>query len=230
VNPSIAALPRACLALILIGTAFSFSLGRAQDTITIPKSRLEELEKKEAELKKLQGDLDKSKGENVKLQKEVQQEKARAVKAEAASSAPVIQHTSPPIDSLPPLREGETVNAMDLANYFRNDPAAAEKRFGKQKIEIQGEIIGFSKRLFSRYYQVHLLTPFKDMKLICEVYPPDTYQATATANGDTEIQGLIDASRITLAKAGQTAQIRGVCKGLEHNQLWVTGCVLVKTQ
>src|SRR6266481_5562067 len=49
----------------------------AQDTVTVPKSRLEELERKEAELNKLKGDLNKTKDENAELK---QQHKVDAAK------------------------------------------------------------------------------------------------------------------------------------------------------
>src|SRR5689334_1070719 len=42
----------------------------AQNDVSIPKSRLEELERKERELERLKGDLNKTKDENAQLKKE----------------------------------------------------------------------------------------------------------------------------------------------------------------
>ena len=41
----------------------------AQDSVTVSKKRLEELERKEKELQRLKGDLDKTRDENVQLKK-----------------------------------------------------------------------------------------------------------------------------------------------------------------
>ena len=61
------------ITLVCLGI-FSLALpARSQDNITIPKSRLQELEEKERELNRLKGDLDKTKDENVQLKKQQEQ-------------------------------------------------------------------------------------------------------------------------------------------------------------
>ena len=69
----------------------------AQETVTIPKSRLEELQRKEAELDSLKGDLKATKGENLQLKKQHQED---AVKISATPhTQPVVTHVSPPMAS-----------------------------------------------------------------------------------------------------------------------------------
>src|SRR5438876_431383 len=89
----------------------------AQETVTILKSRLQELERKEVELEKLKGEFRSAKGENVQLKNQHQDD---AVKISSAPPAPSHEtHVSPPMASLPPLAQGEPVDAVDLANHYR---------------------------------------------------------------------------------------------------------------
>src|SRR5947208_541174 len=125
------------LVLLLLPVTPAFSI-MAQETVTIPKSRLEELQRKEAELDSLKGDLKATKGENLQLKKQHQED---AIKISSAPpTQPVVTHVSPSMASLPPLTSGEIVDAMDLANYYRADAAAADHRFRKQVLKVQGEI------------------------------------------------------------------------------------------
>src|SRR5436190_22721357 len=90
----------------------------ADDGVTIPKSRLEQLERKEAELEKLKGDLNKTRGENVQLKQQHEADTARL--AQPPTNAPP-SYVSPPLASLPPVSEDLAIPAMDLANYYRAD-------------------------------------------------------------------------------------------------------------
>src|SRR5712691_10295399 len=115
------------LLLLIIGPTF-YCL--AQETVTIPKSRFEELQRKEAELEKLKGDFSTTKGENMRLKKLHEQDALKLSSAPPPQS--VVTHVSPPMASLPPLSQGEIVNSLDLANYYRADAAAADGRFRKR--------------------------------------------------------------------------------------------------
>src|SRR5215469_2604632 len=113
------------------------------ETVPISKERLQELLRKEAELNKMkgdlnktkgdlqqtQGDLEKTKGENQELKKQHEQDAAKI--AAVPTPPPEVMHPSPPISSLPVLKEGEIVDAMDLGNYYRADAATADQRFLK---------------------------------------------------------------------------------------------------
>src|SRR6266851_956538 len=103
----------ALLGLFLCGAGHPLA---AQDNVTVPKSRLEELERKEKELDRLKGDFDKTKDENVQLKKENEKAATRPVPMPPAE--PVITYVSPPMETLPALRPDEIVESMDLANYY----------------------------------------------------------------------------------------------------------------
>ena len=98
----------------------------AQETVTIPKARFEELERKERELDQLKGELSAARGETARLKKEKDEAVAKAAAVVATGPVePVVTHVSPPMSTLPSLAKGEIVDAMDLANHFRADATAA---------------------------------------------------------------------------------------------------------
>src|SRR5205823_5722152 len=126
------------LLIVLLGLAHP---AQAQDSVTVPKSRLEELERKEKELERLKGEVDKTKKENAPLKQEIQ--KPVVAPLSSAPPEPVTPYVSPGLDSLPAIQPYETVESMDLANYYHADSGAADKRFRKQKLTVRGEIVGF---------------------------------------------------------------------------------------
>src|SRR5690348_15059881 len=84
-----------------VGCALALLIARplkAQDTVTVPKSRLEELERKEKELDRLKGDVSKTKAENAELKEKLEQTSTNVV----ATPAPA--HPVPPLATLPPLQ------------------------------------------------------------------------------------------------------------------------------
>jgi putative nucleic acid binding protein len=202
--------------LCLIGLR-GVSVASAADDVTIPKSRLQELEEKERELNRLKGDLATTKDENARLKKEQAQAPAKAV---AAVPEPVA-HSSPPIASLPPLRENEEVDAMDLANHYRSDPATADARYLKHKFFLRGEIAGFEKPLLKRDYKVLLKTADRDTRVICYFYTPDKFNAVFIADHGSRLVASMGENRIPLAKVGQTVVLHAQCKG------WKDSCVLI---
>lgn len=215
----IRAAARLCL-LSFCGSVLLLPLaGRADDNTTISKSRLQELERKEAELEKLKGDLKKTTDENKQLKKE-----RDAAPPKPAEPAPV-KHVSPPIASLPALKPGDVIDAMDLANYYKADPAAADARFRKQKIKVRGEIVGFDRPMFQRVYQVILQTPSRDMRVVCDLYTPDKFSAVFPANDGSELVGVINGTntRVPLAKVGQVVLIETECKGAKNATVKLSG-------
>ena len=206
------------LLLALLGLAL-----RAEEMVTIPKSRLQELEDKAAELEKLKGNLAKAKGENIQLRK---QHEADAVKITASQAAPPVAiHVSPPLSSLPPLTAGVVVAATDLANHYRADAAAADQRYGKRTFQVQGEVDRFEKPLFTRDYKILLKTADRQTQVICDVFPPEQYGAVFTVNNGSELVGLLAGeTRVPIARVGSTVVIEGRCKGLSGSTVKMTGC------
>ncbi len=226
------------LFLTAITTVFVSALIAADETVTIPKSRLQELERKEAELDKLKGELHKTKGENVELKKQHEDDAAKTAElkkqhqedaakiANTAAAPPESTHVSPPMSSLPPLKEGESVNALDLANHYRADAAAAGQRYGKHRFKLEGEIVGFSKPPFVRPYHLYLKAADREIRIVCGVTPPERYSVVYTAENATKLIGTVAGNKQVMAKIGDTAVVQGRCEGLKGLVIEMSGCEL----
>ena len=208
------AIPGAKLLLAALAVGLVLPL-LAQDTVTVPKSRLEELERKERELERLKGDVNKTRNENARLKNQLQQA------ATNAPAAPVVARVSPPLESLPPLQTGAVVESADLANYYQSDPAAADRRFRNQHLTVRGEVVGFEKPLWRRDYRILLQGPDKASRVVCNFYPPDNMTAVFTSEHGTKLVGLVNQSRVPLARLGEQVRIKGLCQG------WREGAVLI---
>src|SRR5262245_51571530 len=92
--------------LCLIGLPGGPRASAADDNVTIPKTRLQELEEKERELNRLKRDLSTTNAENAPLKKDQSQAPSKPI---AARPEPVVTHISPPLATLPPLKENEEV-------------------------------------------------------------------------------------------------------------------------
>jgi hypothetical protein len=203
------------------------ALAFAQDTVTIPKSRLEELERKEAELEKLKG--------TAKTQPALQNPTAKnQVEAVPQNSPPQTTPPSPapPVSetrsftSLAPLEKNTIVSAIDLAAHYRANPGMADERYRKLTFKVQGEIVGFEKPLMVRNYYILLKTSEPLTRVICDFYPPDTFKAVYTINSGTALVGTLPDSRVPIAKVGDNVVIEGKCKGLSGGGVKLTDCEL----
>jgi hypothetical protein len=212
-----------CSALCLgLALWFSGTVAPAQDNnVTVPKSRLEELERKEKELDRLRGDLDKTKHENIQLKKE--NEKAVARPALTPRSEPAQNYVGPAMSALPALRSYDVVESMDLAYYFQQDRSAAEERFRKQKITVRGEIVGFEKPLWKRNYRILLKTPGREMRVICDFLPPDKSSAVFTTDHGDQLVATMGNTRVPIATVGQNVLVKGECRGLSDSVVLVLG-------
>jgi hypothetical protein len=200
-----------------------------QETVTIPKARLQELERKEAELEKLKGDLTKTKGENTQLKKQHQEDTVKI--ATAPPMEPPVTHVSPPMQALSPLQKGDTVDAMDLANHYLADAPSADLRYRKRTFKVEGEVAGFEKPMFTRDYKLVLKTADRRIKVICDVMPPEKYSAVFTIKDGSELVGLAAGqTRVPITKVGDTVVIEGQCKGVSGLAVRMSGCELKSAQ
>jgi len=206
------------LCLLLVGLALP---ARAQDTVSIPKSRLEELEKKEAELEKLRNQLNGEKPVAASGQASVKPTVIGTIPA-----APGPPPISPALSTLPDLKPDEVVSAIDLASHFQQDRAAAEQRYQKRSFALQGEIEQFEKSAFSRSYRLIMKTAGSRLRVVCEVYPGSQYTAVYTASDNSEMVGVSGENRKVFARAGWIAVTRGECKGLEGSAIVLKACAL----
>ena len=238
------ALPCLLLTLVIVIPA----LRAEEDTVTIPKSRLEELERKAAELDSLQGELKQSKAEQENLRKareeadrkaaeqtkaaaaaradaEKAAEHARAIAAAAQSGATA--YTAPPMESLPPLKPGKPVSSTDLLAHYAADPVTAGTRYGKGRITVEGEIVGFDKPPFIRPYELLLKTGDPARRVVCDIEPPSEYKAVYPAKSGTVLVGITTGGdKVTLLRVGQPVVIEGRCGGLHGPNVTLDGCIL----
>jgi hypothetical protein len=199
----------------LFGRAFA-----ADDSVTISKSRLQELEEKERELNRLKSDPVTTNAETGPLKKDQPQ---TASKPATAAPEPVVTHVSPPIASLPALVENEEVDALDLANHYRSDPATADARYLKHKFLLRGEIVGFEKPLLKRDYKILLKTGDRDTRVICNFYPPDEFNAVFISNHGSQLVASKGEKRLPLAKVGQMVVLRAECRGWKDSSVLISG-------
>lgn len=201
--------------VFLVLSCFAFT-GWSQDNVTIPKSRLEELERKEKELQGLK-----------------QNQPAQPPQANTAAPAPLpispqptpvaAAKPGPPLTTLPPFAEGQKIEAVDLASYFKQDKAAADQRFKNRKMVVHGRIVGFEKPMLVRNYKVLLDTGDRETKVLCDFMPDLRYNAIHTIGRGSELIGLEGNLQTTLAKVGQVVLITGKCKGLKDNIIDIDG-------
>ena len=196
----------------------------AQENVTISKSRLEELERKEKELEQIKRDLTSTKGENAQLKKE--NEKATAKLLATPPIEPVVRHVSPAMVSLPPLKPEDVVEAMDLANYYHADAAAADRRYHHKKLVVRGEIVGFEKPMFVSIYRILLKTPDRTKKVICELLPRENADAVFTVDHGEKLVALHGGKRVPMAKVGQTVLVPGYCQGARDSDVVISGSEL----
>lgn len=227
----------------MIVFAASVLLGRAEEMVTITKARLQELEQKEKELDGLRGELSKAQGEQEQLRREkarAESEKAQLTRARdaaearvaaaATTAAPVIVHDTPALTSLPPLKKGEVVDALDLMNHYRADAAGAGKRYGRQRIRVRGVVTGFEKPMFVSHYFITLQSTERSWRIVCRVDPPREFKATYPAqHGETLVGVTVSGARITLARVGQTVELEASPRGLKEQTLTLGAARLVAT-
>jgi hypothetical protein len=190
----------------------------ADDAVTIPRSRLEELERKEAELKRLQGGDPTPKPE----QKPTPPAEPPVAATNAVANAPLPTPAS--VQSLPALSPGEVVPAVDIAAHYAANPAAADQRYRKRKFQTVGEIAGFEKPMFTRNYKILLKTQGQP-RVVCDFYLPDQYGMVYTIKHGAELVATLgERSRVTLAKTGQKVVIEGQGSGGDASTVKLTRC------
>lgn len=193
----------------------------AQDNVQIPKSRLEELERKEKELERLKGDLNQTKNENQQLK----QQKEEAVKTSSIEplTKPVITHTNQPLATLPQLQPDSVIESMDLAGYYQADATAADVRFRRQKFNVRGEIVGFDKPLLKGNYRVLLKTPDAMTRVVCDFLPPEKANAVFPAEHGAQLVALYGNNRVVIAHLGDMVQVQGECRGISGSEIKIYG-------
>jgi hypothetical protein len=198
----------------------------AQDAVTIPKSRLQELEKKEAELEALKAATARP-AAGQPSQKESLSTRPEAVSAPLSAPPPPAPSPSRDVSSLAPITADEVISADDLAADYRSDPAAANERYRKHRFLVRGEIVEFEKPMFTRDYRMVLRTSDRDWSVVCQFGMPDNYRTVFKAKSGSELVATrSDQAQFIVARKGQTAVIAGQCSGLKGSAVKLSACEL----
>ena len=200
--------------------------GFAQDTVTIPKSRLEELERKEAELEKLKSAGPQPAIQNSTTKKHDEAAPQNSPLQTSFSSPALAVSETPSFTSLPPIEKETVVSATDLAAHYRANAAMADARYRKRIFKVQGEIVGFEKPPMIRNYNILLKTADPQSRVICDFYPAENFKAVYTINAGTVLVGTLPDTRVPIAKIGDNVVIEGRCKGLSGGGIKLTDCEL----
>lgn len=182
-----------------------------QETVTIPQSRLKELEQKEAELERLKA------GSSTRGRNLPNTSASVAPTAPATSSKPATPTVA--LSSLPPLQPGQKVNSIDLVSQYLADPVGAAHRYRNTAVIVEGKIVRVGKQLLRRQYELVLEGPQAGQEVVCSLRAPDDYEAIYTANSGAELVATSRGVRTTLAKVGTNTALRGKCKGLKGAQV-----------
>lgn len=221
--------PLLCLLGFLISLALT-GLPRlvAEDTVSIPKSRLEQLEKSAAEADGLRRAL-------LAAQEEIARLKGRATAAEKALAehpAPAApKRAVPPLATVPSLKSGDRVSAADVLGHFRENPAGAEAVYRKRRLIFTGEIARFEKPLLVSYF--HLMVKGDDARdrIVFQVEPPERFKTAYPAANGERVEGLLpNGARVPFLRLDQRVEIEGVCKGLKDGALVIDDCTMLKVQ
>lgn len=205
----------ACLASVAVSPLFA-----AEETVTISKSRFQELERKEAELEKVKVQLHAAQLEISEWKKLSPPPPLRPEMA-----VTLARHQSPPMDSLPSLKSGEVVNALDLFNHFQADVKAASRRYSTDKLTVRGTIVGFEKPMFARPYHILLQTTDQAGRVVCKFDLPAKFNSAYTVKNGVELVAESgNRSRTTLAKVGEEITIQATCKGLHDGNVVLADC------
>src|SRR5207302_8527617 len=95
----------------------------------------------------------------------------------------------------------------------------------------QGEIAAFEKPPFIRNYRILLKTSDREIRLVCEMNPPEQYDAMFTIRNGSEIVGQTSGrNRVSIAKVGDIVIIEGQCRGLVDAAVKLSSCKLTPRQ
>jgi hypothetical protein len=191
---------------------------------------------KEQEIQKLKQDLARAEAEAARLNQadgrapEAKHTPAadRAGRSDARRSAePVVAPAGRSVADLPPLNPDEILDATDLVEQFKSDPAGAERRYRKKKLRVRGVIERFEPVLFVRKYDVLLESPDRFIRVVASFdYPNDCRAVYATHRGQTLIGKPAENKEVTLMQAGQAIVLQGTCKGVHDAGIVFTGCAV----
>ncbi len=186
----------------------------------------DDLKRKEAEIQQLKRQLEQAQKEIKVLKKEL---KVQPVGGAAPVASAVPDKPLTPLATLPPLKPDETVDAAELARYFKEDPAGASQRFEGQNLRLKGTIARFDSTLFVRSYTVILDATDRLTYVTCQFNYPDGLLAVFPAEGGTRLVGRVSEKvHKTMLELGDAVVIRGRCTATKNGRVTLKGCTVLE--
>ncbi len=187
---------------------------------------------KEGEIQKLKQDLARAEAEAARLRQDDEPSKgALRPPSEKPSKAPrarTAEAAFEPVAELPALNPDDTLDATELVQQFKNDPAGADRRYQGKTLRVQGVIERFEPKLFLRKYEVLLESPERFLRVVATFDYPDDYRTVYTTQRGQTLVGKPAENKVAiLMRAGQTVVLQGKCKGGRDADISFTGCRLI---
>ena len=184
------------------------------------KRKADEVEKLRQELARREAELRKLKDENERV--------AREPNPAAPTASRVVEKSSTPIEPLPAIKAGDTLDTKEIVLHYKTDSAAADHRYRKKTFQIKGVVERFEPKRFVRLYDVLLESPEKSVGLVCKFSYADRWKAVYTKEHGRLLVAREGQSEIRLLKAGDTVIVRARCEGLKGSDLEFSRCELVR--
>ena len=195
---------------VFLAAGVAMAQDQNKDAVTIPKAEFDELKRKAAEVDQLKADLEKLKT------------------ALTGTNAPAPKPASTPVSALPPLKNDEVTSADTIVGQFRADATAAEKRYEKRRIRVEGEISTVSVWPFIRNYTVQLKSTERNWTVECLFGMPAEFKVIYTARkGQRVVAETKSGVQATLATVGDTVVIEGYCSGVKDGAVKMRECRVV---
>jgi hypothetical protein len=214
-----------------IATLLAVVAAGAQDLVTIPRARLLELERKEAELEQLK------RAQSVgAVPSGPAESRSGSTNSTVNSKSPAVVRVSTTNSSatarkpaaLPPLDRGEVVPAAQLWEQFQTDPKAAAARYERARIRVAGEVVDLDKPSFVRHAIVFLGVNESRSRLACRLEPSAAGQNLMLTKGREELaEAGARGIRTPLARIGQRVVVEGWCRHAGGGNVTLTDARIV---
>jgi hypothetical protein len=202
-------LPRRLALCLLLASATLAAAAEADGNVD---QRRQEVERLEQELLKAKQELQRVEQENRELRK----------------LAPTNALPVPRIESLPPLAEGQVLEAAVISAHFETDREAATRRYADHVLRVEGRIEDFDRPLLERTYELRLAGAAFSPPVVARFNYLDRYRTVFTRDDGATLVGRIDdrATRV-LHRKGDKIVVQGRCKGFKDGAIVLSSCTRV---
>lgn len=186
-----------------------------------PEQLFLRLQEKEREIETLRKQLA---GASERMRENPVQTRSSATAAPAAARTPE-PAPARPLETLPPLKPTDVVDAAELAEHYRSDRVAADRRYRSKVILVRGRIEQLAPKLLLRTYMLFLETPDRTSRVACQFSYADDFKSVITRDNETHLVARLSSGReVILARLNDVVTIRGTCAGMDGNAVLIRGC------